>query len=224
MLEHNLPHGVWEELLPHALRIIDEIKKHGTSDPFWTFGGGTVLMLRYQHRVSKDIDIFVPDPQYLGFVTPRLSDVAAAVSLRYVEDQNSYVKLMRPEGEIDFVASLNLTKPGYEEWQILGNMIRVETAVEIVAKKLWHRGDRATSRDLFDLSLVIEREPEELKMAAPFLLRHADQFLEQILGRSHVLKPQFEEIDILNYHPSYEEALERVASFLGALKRDMESK
>ena len=224
MLEHNLPQGVWSELLPHALRIIDEIKKHGTSDPFWTFGGGTVLMLRYQHRVSKDIDIFVPDPQYLGFVTPRLSDVAADVSLRYVEDQNSYVKLMRPEGEIDFVASPNLTKPGYEEWQILGNMIRVETAVEIVAKKLWHRGDRATSRDLFDLSLVIEREPEELKMAAPFLLRHADQFLEQILGRSHVLKPQFEEIDILNYHPSYEEALERVVSFLGALKRDMKSK
>jgi len=224
MLEHNLPQGVWSELLPHALRIIDEIKKHGTSDPFWTFGGGTVLMLRYQHRVSKDIDIFVPDPQYLGFVTPRLSDVAADVSLRYVEDQNSYVKLMRPEGEIDFVASPNLTKPGYEEWQILGNMIRVETAVEIVAKKLWHRGDRATSRDLFDLSLVIEREPEELKMAAPFLLRHADQFLEQILGRSHVLKPQFEEIDILNYHPSYEEALERVVSFLGALKRGMKSK
>jgi len=224
MLEHNLPQGVWSELLPHALRIIDEIKKHGTSDPFWTFGGGTVLMLRYQHRVSKDIDIFVPDPQYLGFVTPRLSDVAADVSLRYVEDQNSYVKLMRPEGEIDFVASPNLTKPGYEEWQILGNMIRVETAVEIVAKKLWHRGDRATSRDLFDLSLVIEREPEELKMAAPFLLRHADQFLEQILGRSHVLKPQFEEIDILNYHPSYEEALERVVSFLDALKRDMKSK
>jgi len=56
---------------PHALRIIEEIKKHGTSDPFWTFGGGTVLMLRYQHRLSKDIDIFVPDPQYLGFVTPR---------------------------------------------------------------------------------------------------------------------------------------------------------
>jgi hypothetical protein len=37
-------------------------------------------MFRYQHRLSKDIDIFVPDPQYLGFVTPRLSDVAAAVT------------------------------------------------------------------------------------------------------------------------------------------------
>lgn len=219
MLEHNLPGGIWQELLPHALRIIDEIKKHGTGNPFWTFGGGTVLMLRYQHRVSKDIDIFVPDPQYLGFVTPRLSDVAADVSSQYIEDQNSYVKLMRPEGEIDFVASPNLTKPGYEEWVILGKRICVETAVEIVAKKLWHRGDRATARDLFDLSLVIEREPEELILAAPFLLRHADRFVEQIQNRSHVLQAQFEEIDILNYQPSYQEAVERAASFLAGLKR-----
>ena len=217
MRERKLPHGVWETLLPHALRIIEEIKKHGTSDPFWTFGGGTVLMLRYQHRMSKDIDIFVPDPQYLGFVTPRLSDVAADVSSQYVEDQNSYVKLMRPEGEIDFVASPNLTKPGYEEWTILGNTIRVETAVEIVAKKLWHRGNQVAARDLFDLSLVIEREPEELKMAAPFLLRYKDQFIQQIQERSHVLKPQFNEIDVLTYRPSYEEAVERAVKFLGAI-------
>ncbi|CAM3728634.1 nucleotidyl transferase AbiEii/AbiGii toxin family protein [Polynucleobacter antarcticus] len=215
--ERDLTHGVWEILLPHALRIIDEIKKHGTSDPFWTFGGGTVLMLRYQHRLSKDIDIFVPDPQYLGFATPRLNDVAADIASQYVEGQNSYVKLIRPEGEIDFVASPNLTKPGYENWILLGNTIRVETAVEIVAKKLWHRGDQAAARDLFDLSLVIEREPEELKMAAPFLVKYKDQFIQQIQERSHVLKPQFNEIDVLTYRPSYEEAVERSVKFLGKL-------
>jgi len=220
MSDHELPHGIWEELLPHALRIIEEIKKHGTSDPFWTFGGGTVLMLRYRHRLSKDIDIFVPDPQYLGFVTPRLNDVAADVSSEYVEDQNSFVKLLRPEGEIDFVASPNLTLPGYEIWNILGHTIRVETAVEIVAKKLWHRGDRATARDLFDLSLVIEQEPEGLKIAAPFLLRHANQFMEQIQNRTHVLKPQFDEIDTLNYRPSFEDAVGRAVRYLSALKNE----
>ncbi|MEN9544534.1 MAG: hypothetical protein RLZZ598_1367 [Pseudomonadota bacterium] len=29
-------------------------------------------MFRYGHRLSKDIDIFAPNPQYLGYVTPRL--------------------------------------------------------------------------------------------------------------------------------------------------------
>lgn len=70
----NLPKGPWEILLKHAFAIIDDLEKHGgIKNPFWTFGGGTVLMLRHAHRQSKDIDIFVPDPQYLGFVTPRLA-------------------------------------------------------------------------------------------------------------------------------------------------------
>ncbi|MDB5771167.1 MAG: hypothetical protein JWM42_1541 [Burkholderia sp.] len=57
--------AVWEILFSKALTLIDEVHRHGTKDPFWTFGGGTVLMLRYNHRMSKDIDIFVPDPQSL---------------------------------------------------------------------------------------------------------------------------------------------------------------
>ncbi len=217
MIVRDLSGGAWKDLLPHALSIIEEIKSHGTSDPFWTFGGGTVLMLRYQHRLSKDIDIFVPDPQYLGFVTPRLSDVAAAVSDQYVEDQSSYVKLIRPEGEIDFVASPNLTNSPFEMWNIDGHHIRVETAAEIVAKKLWHRGDRATARDLFDLSLVIEREPEALIKAATFLLKNADVFINQIASRKTVLERQFAEIDTLDYKPSYDEAAERATAFLKSL-------
>ena len=217
VIERDLPNGVWKDLLPHALSIIEDIKSHGNCDPFWTFGGGTVLMLRYQHRLSKDIDIFVPDPQYLGFVTPRLSDVAAAVSTQYVEDQSAYVKLIRPEGEIDFVASPNLTDYPFEVWNINGQHIRVETAAEIVAKKLWHRGDRATARDLFDLSLVIEREPEALINAAKFLLKHANAFISQITSRKTVLERQFAEINTVAYKPSYDEAAERATMFLKSL-------
>ncbi len=204
-------------MLPHALSIIEDIKNHGTPDPFWTFGGGTVLMFRYQHRLSQDIDIFVPDPQYLGFVTPRLSDIAAAVSTQYVEDQGSYVKLIRPDGEIDFVASPNLTEAPFEIWNIAGQHIRVETATEIVAKKLWHRGDRATARDLFDLSLVIEKEPEALMQAAKFLQKNAAAFIHQIETRTKVLKAQFNEINTLQYKPNFDEAAERAIKFLSAL-------
>ncbi len=218
VIERELPEGVWKDLLLHALSIIDDIKSHGTADPFWTFGGGTVLMFRHQHRLSQDIDIFVPDPQYLGFVTPRLSDVAAAVSTQYVEDQSSYVKLIRPEGEIDFVASPNLTEAPFEIWNICGHHIRVETAAEIVAKKLWHRGDRAVARDLFDLSLVIEREPEALVKAAKFLKKNAESFVSQIQSRANVLRMQFNEIDCLDYKPSYDEAAQRAVTFLKSLK------
>lgn len=103
-------------------------------------------MLRYGHRFSKDIDIFVPDPQSLGFVTPRLSDVAESITTDYVEAAG-YVKLYLPEGEIDFVAAPNLTTPGFETETILGHEVRVETSVEnlwltpgnsyFCARRLW---------------------------------------------------------------------------------------
>ncbi|MFK4445225.1 hypothetical protein ABH944_005429 [Caballeronia udeis] len=106
-----------------------------------------MLMLRYGHRLSKDIDIFVPDPQYLGFVNPRISDVASDITTEY-EDHAQFMKLLLPEGEIDFVVSPNLTDPGYDQWTLLDHPVKVETAAEIVAKKMWHRGDRATARGL----------------------------------------------------------------------------
>jgi predicted nucleotidyltransferase component of viral defense system len=212
----SLPGGVWQDLLHHAYSLVDEIANHGIQNPFWTFGGGTVLMLRYRHRMSKDIDIFVPDPQYLGFVSPRLSDVAEAVSDKYVEGPG-FVKLLRPEGEIDFVASPNLTSDPFEVWELLGRQIKVETSAEIVAKKLWHRGDRATARDLFDLALVIEREPVTLATASAFLTRHREQFLLQVDQRKAVLKAQFEAIDTLEYQPSYEQAVDSVAAYLWSL-------
>lgn len=69
--------GVWQALFVHGQALMDEMCARTRPDALWTFGGGTVLMLRHGHRLSKDIDLFVPDPQYLGFVNPRLSDVAA---------------------------------------------------------------------------------------------------------------------------------------------------
>ncbi|MDP2015620.1 nucleotidyl transferase AbiEii/AbiGii toxin family protein [Hydrogenophaga sp.] len=212
----SLPDGAWQTLLAHSLTLVDDIAQRGISNPFWTFGGGTVLMLRYRHRLSKDIDIFVPDPQYLGFVSPRLSQVAEGITPDYVEGPG-YVKLLRPEGEIDFVASPNLTAHAYEEWNFLGRMIRVETSTEIVAKKLWHRGDRATARDLFDLSLVIEREPGALSTAATYLTRHRGVFVQQLHQRQAVLRAQFEEIQTLDYRPTYDDAVARAAAFLASL-------
>ena len=213
----KLPDGPWTVLLDHAYKLIDDFEKYGgLANPFWTLGGGTVLMLRYEHRRSKDIDIFVPDPQYLGYVTPRLSDAAADISHDYVEAAG-YVKLIRREGEIDFVAAPNLTKNPFEIWTLRGRAVRVETAAEIIAKKLWHRGDMATARDLFDLALVIEKDPDELRLAAQFLIRHREEFIAQITQRKALFQIQFEAIDKLKYQPEFEDAFSSAKDFLLSL-------
>lgn len=58
------------------MQLIDEAEQE-IGDPItWSLGGGKVLMLRMNHRHSKDIDVFLSDPQVLGFFNPRMSDSA----------------------------------------------------------------------------------------------------------------------------------------------------
>jgi predicted nucleotidyltransferase component of viral defense system len=212
----KLPGGAWEALFPRAMVLIDEIRRHGgIEDPFWTLGGGTVLMFRYRHRLSKDIDIFVPDPQYLGFVTPRLSDAAAGLTEDYTEMGGSFVKLQFEEGEIDFVAAPNLLgDSAWETWDIGGRAVKVEMAAEIIAKKMYYRGDRATARDLFDLAVMIEREPQQLLLAKPFMLRHRQAFLDQIRQPHPSLRAMFEAIATLDCTPDFERCVALVEDFL----------
>jgi len=207
---------VWETLFPHAFTLMDEVRRHGGIEPFWTFGGGTVLMLRYGHRFSRDIDLFVPDPQYLGYVTPRLSEAAETITADYVE-QGNFVKLVLDAGEIDIVASPNLTASPFEVWEIMGQPVRVETAAEIVAKKLYHRGDRATARDLFDLAVVVERDLQALSHAAPYLLRHAEAFLAQVSAGVPIMREQFASIQRTGFSRSFDECVRLASDFLNGL-------
>jgi hypothetical protein len=41
-IERDLPNGVWRELLPHALSIIEDIKSHGNPIHF-----GLLVVARY---------------------------------------------------------------------------------------------------------------------------------------------------------------------------------
>lgn len=174
--------GVWTSLFARALKLMSHLEQQ-ISDAHWSFGGGTVLMLRIAHRRSKDIDLFVPDPQYLGYVNPRLSDAAESISADYVESAE-FIKLFLREGEIDVVVGSPLTEAPYEMIEYRGRTIRVETSAEIIAKKMWHRGDRAKARDLYDLCAVAIAEPAQLRMAEPFMAVWSAEFLTILRRRS----------------------------------------
>jgi hypothetical protein len=115
------------------------------------------------------------------------------------------------------VAAPNLTDAAWERWEILGRPVRVETAGEVIAKKMYHRGDRATARDLFDLAMVVEREPDALAAAAPFLVRHRDRFLEQIRQPGAGFVATFEAIAATGYRPSLEHCITVATAYLSAL-------
>jgi Nucleotidyl transferase AbiEii toxin, Type IV TA system len=198
--------GVWRELFPKAIELMNHVGRM-ISAPVWSFGGGTALMLRIGHRQSKDIDLFVPDPQYLGHVTPRLSTVAESISADY-EEGGEYVKLFLAVGEIDVVVGTALTDHPFDLVGYEGQDVRIETSAEIIAKKMWYRGDRAKARDLFDLCAVATWEPEAISAALPFAGRHAAAFLETLASRSAFLIRDFEEIDALGFRMPFNECVE----------------
>lgn len=207
--------GVWASLFPRALKLMTHLEQQ-ISDAQWSFGGGTVLMLRIAHRQSKDIDLFVPDPQYLGYVNPRLSDVAESISTDY-EEGAEFIKLFLREGEIDVVVGTSLTDAPYEIIEYRGRKIRVETMAEIIAKKMWHRGDRAKARDLYDLCAVATAEPAQLKSAEPFMARHGEKFLQALDDGAEVLRRQFAEIDVIGRRLDFDRCVRQAKSIIGPL-------
>lgn len=208
--------GPWAALFASALELTDHLSTV-IKKPHWTFGGGTVLMLRLNHRHSRDIDLFVPDPQYLGHVTPRLCEVAEALTTDYVEAAE-FVKLLLPAGEIDIVVGAPLTQEPWEVVRHRGRDILVETNAEIVAKKMWHRGDQAKARDLFDLCTVADLDPRSIEQAAPFFARHGDTFIERLKASASYIEADFEQIRRIRYKRPFEECLVLAESIINAAK------
>lgn len=197
---------------------MESIQSDGYTLPRWSLGGGTVLMFYYAHRKSKDIDIFVPDPQFLGYVNPRLGGRGEEVTTDYM-DGTEFVKLFLPEGEIDFVASSTLTENPFEEHEVLGRKVLLETPIEIVGKKLWYRGDRATPRDLLDLALVIEHHYSEILDHSDVFAKNIEAFTEQCYSRRAIMLPVFEEIEKIEFKLGFDECLDRANDLKADLLR-----
>ncbi|HEX7891695.1 MAG TPA: nucleotidyl transferase AbiEii/AbiGii toxin family protein [Ramlibacter sp.] len=197
--------GPWAALFASALALTDHLATV-MARPIWTFGGGTVIMLRLDHRHSRDVDLFVPDPQYLGHVTPRLCDVAEQITADYVEAAE-YVKLLLPTGEIDIVVGQPLTSEPWEVVEHRGRRILVETNAEILAKKMHHRGNQAKARDLFDLCAVADLDPASIDVAAPFFARHGDAFIAQLKANAGFIEEEFAQIQRMAYKRPFEECL-----------------
>ena len=207
--------GLWSGLFAHGLDLMGHLEDC-VPGVHWSFGGGTVLMLRIAHRQSKDIDLFVDDPQCLGFVNPRLSDVAERITGDY-EEAAEFIKLFLAQGEIDIVVGPSLTEKPYDDVVYKGRKIKVETSAEIIAKKMWHRGHRAKARDLFDLCAVADAEPEQIRIAAPSFLRHGAAFLQALAMRKDLLEREFAQIDVIGSGRDFGDCVRQAESIIRPL-------
>lgn len=136
-------------------------------DAYWTFGGGTALALRYAHRISYDVDIFLRDVQAVGYLTPRINDIAASIATSYDESAHG-VKIVTERGDIDFVVAADVTDLDPDTMIVQGQETRVQVPAEILAKKIQYRGYQFAHRDIFDLAMLMDKDAQEVNIAVSF--------------------------------------------------------
>jgi hypothetical protein len=146
----------WQILFRHALSLIDDVLEYGTKHLYWTFGGGTVLMLRHNHRYSKDIDIFVPDPQALGYSCRCMAGVSKARpgAERRAAKQVGYfnkavgnnVRVVRGL-KVGCLTQSKLVRPAYQEGLEAACMRSLQVIVRAATRTIPCGGTPAASAD-----------------------------------------------------------------------------
>lgn len=130
----------------------------------WSFGGGTALSsIYYQHRMSYDIDIFSEDFSAINRLIQHKEEIAEnlGIPLLQVESSTAGVTFILDAKEnglkLDFVYSSALTSSPYEIKDVFGYTgVKVQTPMEIIAKKLKHR-EKATIRDFVDYAIAEDK-------------------------------------------------------------------
>jgi len=173
---------IWkEEILSLLSKAVGCLEEAGISESEWTFGGGSALMFWYWHRESRDVDIFLTNPQFIVMLSPRLNDYAERIAADYWEASN-FVKIVLEDREIDFIVAPNLTGITPVEKKLFPDMeVFVEQPEEIVVKKFFYRTEKLKLRDFFDAYVVLkdDRRGEKLKTILGGVLKGKKEILRQ---------------------------------------------
>lgn len=189
------PTSVWRDLLREAIALLDTLPQ----PVIWTFGGGSALAVHYGHRVSHDIDAFVPSSDIIASLSPARNSVTKALlSGRRYEYPGHYLKLYLDGGEIDFLVGSRRSSDPVRPWNFEGREIAIETPWESAIKKIFHRPSQFKVRDVFDLAAVVEHHPDQFRDALP----EVEDRLDKLVDRIERLAPSYADLAANDVNPT----------------------
>jgi predicted nucleotidyltransferase component of viral defense system len=219
-----------------AFEIIYKESLHKIPSTAWSWGGGTVLSIYYfRHRMSFDLDIFVNDPQWFAYLSPKwYIDDTQNLSTDYEETAN-HIKLKTDSGiKIDILLSPNLMKAPVKNTLLKLNFeFYVDTVEEIICKKLRYRLKELKSRDIFDLASALIYDRDILKAIYQRQILTSDDIFELKQGIENMnLKTYRQEIEMmlsvnesaLNVQKMISDACKRLKNHISDLKFDIPPK
>ena len=122
-------------------------------------------MLQINHRESlRDIDIFLDDPQLLGFLDPRTHNFEFEIQpTDYQGDGAGSLKLVLEKlGKL--ISSWRAQKRPRPQYRTLlrASLFLLETIPEIITKKIYHRGASIVPRDIFDIAAGADQHEDSI--------------------------------------------------------------
>ena len=94
-----------------------------------------MLAAYYNHRLSKDIYVFITNAQYLSELSPRFNSAVEEAN-DYLEKTN-FISLTFPEGKVEFITSGQLTEFLSQIKMVMDKEVPLDDPVEIVAKNFF---------------------------------------------------------------------------------------
>ena len=166
-----------------------DLPEGGTHETFWRvhaalseyvdeselrLGGGTALAMRWRHRHSTDIDLWMDARDFERLTDgKRVAELTAALE-RACPDADSltvgkgFVSVWLGNNELSVYPSERATSDALSNDQVTGTLIRLESSAEILTRKLvyriWLKGD-IVPRDVYDLAWCERAEPQALQIA-----------------------------------------------------------
>ncbi|WP_456465257.1 nucleotidyl transferase AbiEii/AbiGii toxin family protein [Desulfurobacterium sp.] len=194
-MEHILK---WKlEILDLLNKAINCLKTAGIPYNEWSFGGGSALMFRYWHRESKDVDIFLTNPQYITMLSPRLNEYSESIATDYKES-SVFIKISVENREIDFIVAPNLSGKLPVKKTLDSNMeIFVEQPEEILVKKFFYRTESLKIRDFLDAYTVL-KDPLKTESTRLILRNFLKRKEETLRKRAAYLQEVVKSEGILN--------------------------
>jgi len=187
------------KMLGYAIAALKEVGVYEQA----SFGGGTALSAYYwNHRYSTDIDIFLTTSGSLPQLRTAIQKMNICEDIRF---PGNYLEILISDTEkIQFFE----TRPRMPQGRILTSIwgfddIYIEGIEEILVKKIYYRGHKGNTRDIFDIAVALSTNPhffqqclseEALRQDHLEILRHT---LTQIVSNQDLLQIYQDEITLM---------------------------
>ena len=157
---------MWARMRKH---LSDAIKKRIPEFEGWKLSGGTVLAAQWKHRESTDIDLVVDVKAGLALLNPRydpsFEKMMIALGCRRPIHRQDQVIIPVGDGKVDLFAARSVPEEGHYRARVQGEVEEVMSNAQILAGKIIGRGFESPTRDVYDVAVAAETDPDALEIA-----------------------------------------------------------